>query len=215
MKHETSVALHDYWQSRHGRAGAPAGQIRAAELAPLLASLFLLEFDLSAGPRFRFCGAAISARYGRDLANEDFLTLWNSSDRPLVERHLRIVSMRSAGLVAGVMGETVGGGFTAFEMVILPLAGESGTAGAIGSMARIGGHDELNRIHARLVAQSLHSSRFLPAAGHSVERTPALAMRAAPEFRPPEARRRYRHLTLLPGGKRSSPCLNRAPLTDN
>lgn len=200
MKHETSVALHDYWRSRQGRAGAAAGQIRAVELAPLLTSLFLLDFDPSAGPRFRYCGAAISARYGRDLTNEQFLALWSRSDRYSVERDLRVVVMRSAGLVAGVMGETAGGGFTAFEMVILPLAGDAGTAGAIGSMARVGGHEELNPIRARLVAQTLRSVRFLPPAERGGPAA-ALATPATPDLGPSEILRRYRHLTVVPGGK--------------
>ena len=63
-------------------------------------------------------------------------------------------------------------------MLLLPLAGETAPAGAIGSMVRIGGHEESNRIRARIVAQSLRSIRFLPAVG-----TGALA-RAHPKAAP-------------------------------
>ena len=68
-------------------------------------------------------------------------------------------------MVAGVLGETLGGGVISYEMLLLPLSGEDGAAGAIGSMVRIGGHDETNRIRARIVAQSLRSIRFLPVTG--------------------------------------------------
>jgi hypothetical protein len=200
MKHATSTALYAYWQGCHDRMGVPAGHIRAAELATILPSLFLIELNLLAGARFRFCGASIATRYGRDLTHESFLALWNAEDRELLERDLRVMSARSSGLVAGVVVETVGGGFTSFEMLILPLAGETTAAGAIGSMVRIGGHEELNRIRARILSQSLRSARFLPPVGHGYLRddTPFSPALAAP---PSEARRRYRHLTVVHGGK--------------
>src|SRR4051812_21588974 len=85
MKHATSMALHAYWQGCRGRTGVSAGQIRAVELAPILPSLFLIELNLPAGARFRFCGATIATRYGRDLTQESFLALWNAEDRELLE----------------------------------------------------------------------------------------------------------------------------------
>jgi hypothetical protein len=96
------------------------------------------------------------------------------------------------------MAETVGAGITTFEMLLLPLAGESGAAGLIGSMVRIGGHEETNRIRARLVAQSLCSTRFLPPPQSTPRRSqdePA-KVAAVSAIQP-----RYRHLTLVPGGK--------------
>jgi hypothetical protein len=76
----------------------------------------------------------------------------------MLERDLKAMAKRATGLVAGVLAETVGAGFSMFEMLLLPLAGDGGTAGAIGSMVRIGGHEEANRIRARIVAQSLRST---------------------------------------------------------
>jgi hypothetical protein len=65
-------------------------------------------------------------------------------------------------------------------------------------MVRIGGHEETNRIRARLVSQSLRSVRFLPPADRTVtaigafDEEPAIA---------PMVLRQYRHLTVLQGGK--------------
>ena len=199
MKHETSQALYAYWQSCRRGPGVRAAGIRAVELAPLLPSLFLVDLT-SPGYRFRFCGAALATRYGRELSDEGFLPLWNTEDQVTLERNLRFIATRSTGFVAGILAETVGGGVTSFEMLLLPLAGENGAAGAIGSMARIGGHDELNRIRARIVAQSLRSIRFLPGA----ETGPARVTIPAAYLIPPAAtgaRRRYRHLTVVSGGK--------------
>src|SRR5690606_26885106 len=170
MKHETSIALYTYWQGCRGRSGVPATEVRAAELAPILPSLFLVDLDMRAGLRFRFCGVAVAGRYARDLTDETFLPLWNAADSEALTRDIRASAMRNSGLVAGVMAETVGGAFTAFEVLLLPLAGEMGTAGAIGSMVRVGGHEELNRIRARIVSQSLRSVRFLPSQGPAFQR---------------------------------------------
>jgi hypothetical protein len=200
MKHETSIALYAYWQSCHGRMGAPAGEVKAVELAPILPSLFLVDLDIAAGLRVRFCGAAMAMRYGRDLADESFLALWEPADRDALKRDLRASVARSSGLVAGIMAETVGGGFTAFEMLLLPLAGDIGAAGAIGSMVRVGGHEEMNRIRARVVTQSLRSVRFLPSQGPL--RHPGMPGRKAfPTAIPAQPQRRYGHLTVLSGGR--------------
>ena len=200
MKHQTSAALYEYWLSCHGDRAVRAGGIDAVELASLLPDLFLIDLDPTENVRFRFCGAAIALRYGRDLAEESFLSLWGPLDRRLLERDLRVMASGSMGIVAGVMGETMGSGFVAYEMLLLPLVGGQGGAGALGSMARIGGHDERNRIRGRLVAQSLRSVRFLPTVRRGADREPVEALRALPQH-PPRTHRRYRHLTVVTGGK--------------
>jgi hypothetical protein len=211
MKHATSIALHSYWQGCRGRGGVPVGGIVATELAPLLPWLFLTDLDFDAGLRFRFCGAAVATRYGRDLGEESFLALWRGSDRTNLERGVRALAPRSAGLLAGVIAETVGAGFTSFEMLLLPLAGDAGAAGLIGSMARIGGHEETNRIRARLVSQSLRSMRFLP----PPEATPRHSWREPAEVAAAsESSRPSPHLTLLPGGKPVRPGTQSPSVTD-
>jgi hypothetical protein len=195
MKHETSLALYAYWQSCHRADAVSAGSLRAAELAPILPSLFLIEIGRKNPPLFRFCGAALAGRHGRDLTDESFLSLWNSDDRAAIERDLRLLANYGTGLVAGVLGETLSGGFTAFEMLLLPLAGDDGAAGAIGSMVRVGGHEEMNRIRARIVAQWLRSTRFLPPVRQG-QRQPLA------DYRSMDAkRRRYGHLTVVTGGR--------------
>ena len=202
MKHEITTALYDYWLSRHRDAAVRASGIRPNELAPLLPYLFLIELDPSESPRFRFryCGVAIARRYGRDLSDEDFLALWSPDDRSTLQRDLRALAFRSTGMVMGTLAETMGSGVISYEMLLLPLAGDNSTAGAIGSMVRIGGHEESNRIRARIVSQSLRSTRFLPVAGSEIAgahlRGAQLAVVANLQ-----ARRRYGHLTVVSGGK--------------
>jgi hypothetical protein len=200
MKHETSLALYAYWQSCRRGFGVRAGGLRATELAPILTSLFLFDTPQSGDFRLRFCGAALATRYGRDLSDENFLSLWNAEDRDMLERNLRFSGPRSSGLVAGTMAETVGGGVISFEMLLLPLSGENRGAGIIGSMARVAGHEELNRIRARIVAHWVRSIRFLP---EDEPRDAPLTFPAAHMLpvAPTRSRRRYRHLTVVSGGR--------------
>ncbi len=204
MKHETSRALYHYWLGCHRGAGVRAGAVRASDLASLLPSLFLIDLEKADAPtfRFRFCGASIATRYGSDLTDESFLALWNPADAASMKRDLRAVAFRTTGMVCGLITETVGGGAVAMEMLLLPLAGENGTAGAIGSMERTGGHDETNRIRARVVSQSLRSIRFLPDVRTGFARTDRDGTAALPSaaFQNP---RRYGHLTVVSGGKQS------------
>lgn len=212
MKHATSIALHEYWRSCYVPSGVSAGQIRAVELAPLLPSLFLLDWRRATGPQFRFCGANLARRYGRDLSGERFLDLWGVEDRPVMERHLRVVSMRSAGFVAGMVAETIGAGFTSFELVLLPLSGQSGTAGAIGSMERTGGHAEMNRIRARLVSQTLRSVRFLPAPGP--RSSPFSLLGFLPPAPTPRSLHRHPYLSLVIDDKHRDRMPGEPPLTE-
>ena len=187
-----------------------AGVIQAAELAAILPSLFLLEWS-PGGADFSFCGEAIGTRCGRDLCHEPFLALWGEQDRKLLAEDLRIMSADGRGLVAGTIAETFGGGFTAFEVLLLPLSGETGMAGVIGSMVRIGGHDEKNRVRARIVGQSLRSSRFLEAP----RPFPVLRSKTAALIGRSDRPRQYGHLTVLPGGRMSERVQPPRTLTDN
>ena len=197
MKHETSVALYALWQSCQGRAALSADQIGMPELHPVLPSLLLLELD--AGFRVRFCGAAVARRYGRDLRGEDFLALWKEGDAQALCRLGNSMMRHANGLVCGVMAETAGGGFTSFELLLLPLVGERRPVAAIGSMARVGGHDELNRFRARILAQSLRSMRLLPGPARHGALPPTLPPA------PPDPLRRHRHLTVVNGGASCAP----------
>jgi hypothetical protein len=83
-------------------------------------------------------------------------------------------------------------------MLLLPLAGSFRPAGALVSMVRIGGHEESNRLRARIVAQSIRSIRFLPAITFKtspLEGAPSISASDLKE------RRRYGHLTVVTGGK--------------
>jgi hypothetical protein len=70
-------------------------------------------------------------------------------------------------------------------------------------MARIGGHDERNRVRGRVVAQSLRSVRFLTPAEPPGGQWPSVHVGAL-QRKAAQAPRRYKHLTVVSGGKQAS-----------
>lgn len=197
MKHPTSMALCAHWDGCRDGADFPDhGSLRLQALGPAVTDAFTLEPPLRRGV-YGFCGSALAFRYGRDLSGESFLAQWSGEDRTVLERHLRSMACGGAGMVLGVTAETAAGGFTAFEVLLLPVA-QAGGVGAVGSMARVGGHDVTNRIRARIVAQFLRSVRILPPSPVRKRKNKPAAQVAIPARLP---RRTFGHLTLIAGGK--------------
>ncbi len=194
MKHPTSVALRDHWEACCKASGLPQhSALQLQILGPAVTDTFTIEAPVRRGV-YGFCGAALALRYGRDLAGESFLARWSVEDRTVLDRHLYAMASGGAGIVLGLTAETAAGGFTSFEAVLLPVAHETGI-GAVGSMARVGGHDDANRIRARIVAQFLRSVRVL----EPVRPTRLPTARTTHSL--PPRRRNTGHLTLIAGGK--------------
>ena len=164
MKHETSTALYAYWLAasatpacRRRRSARPS----SLRFSPPYSSLIWISPPAFASA---ICGASIATRYGRDLTRRKL-------PGPLGRARPRAARARPAGDGVALhrpgrrrAGETVGGGFISFEMLILPLSGGR----------RRGRGDRLDGAHRRargdrigsapeFVAQSLRSVRFLPA----------------------------------------------------
>ncbi|HEX2256403.1 MAG TPA: PAS domain-containing protein [Afifellaceae bacterium] len=192
MKHPLSRRLHAYWDRRRGSGRVPERcDIVPAELGAQLVDCFLIELTAAAPARFRFCGSSLAVRYGRDLTDEDFLSLWQGADRRAWSDALGHMRRTATGIVAGVSAETMGSGFATFELVLLPLRSATECDSAIGCMVRVGGHEAANRIKTRIVAQSLDCYRCLDnRSGFLAARQPTAAS-APPPRRP--------HLVLIEG----------------
>ena len=206
MKHIVSRQLYAYWNRRWGSQSAPGrSAIEPYDLGPMLVDTFLLDLNGSNRAKFRFCGSNIAMRYGRDLGDEDFLALWNDDDRKSLGHHLTLMAKDAVAMIAGVVAETAGGGFIAFEMVLLPLSGAESCTNrcdcAIGCFVRTGGHSDANRVGARIVSQSLRSMRFLTPRLEPFTNVPdrTIPQPLAPDT--PQVRRKYGHLVVMDGGK--------------
>ncbi len=202
MKHIVSRQLYAYWNRRRGDRPAPdRSAIEPYDLGPMLVDTFLLNLKGGDKTNFRFCGSSIALRYGRDLANEDFLALWNEDDRSSLSRYLRLMGQEAVAMTAGVVAETAGGGFTTFEMVLLPLSSSRGFDRAIGSLVRIGGHSDTNPVGARIVSQSMRSMRFLTPRAEPFLHAPDRSIPPPPSPAISSVRRKYGHLVVMDGGK--------------
>lgn len=200
MKHPLNRRLYANWNRRRGTGPAFAGcEVALAELGAQLVHCFVVEFRGAGPARLRFCGSSLAMRYGRDLTDDDFLSLWRSPDRRTWAQALAQMRQTGAGIVADVTAETLGGGFATFELVLLPLSDGTVCDSAIGCMARTGGHEETNRIKAGIVAQSLDSHRCLS--------EPSAAKRASVEATRPARRPR---LTVIDGSLAERPALTRS-----
>ena len=198
MKHQASKALLAAWDLwRDGDTIANPATVNRADLAPLLPNLLLLDLR-EPEFRIRYGGTAIAVRYGHDIQGESFMSFWDAGDAAGLARLLAGMKTRRAGLVAGFLGETAGGGCTAFELLLLPLGSANACISAIGIMARTGGHDDRNRLRARLLSQSLVSVRHLdrPSDPKRELRSPIAILP-----RGNDARGRFGHLTLVHGGR--------------
>jgi len=205
MKHIVSCQLYAYWNRRRGGQAAPnRSAIEPYDLGAMLVDTFLLDLKSTNSANFRFCGSNIAMRYGRDLADEDFLALWSADDRKSLAHHLILMADDAVAMTAGVVAETAGGGFTTFEMVLLPLSGASGCDRAIGSFVRTGGHSDANPVGARIVSQSLRSMRFLTPRTEPFMKAPDRSIPPPPAPAMSDMRRKYGHLVVMDGGKSAS-----------
>jgi len=202
MKHIVSRQLYAYWNRRRGSQRAPdRTAIEPYDLGPMLVDTFLLDLQAAGKTKIRFCGSSIAMRYGRDLADEDFLALWSDDDRLSLTHHLKLMAEDAVAMASGVVAETAGGGFMTFEMVLLPLTGANGCDRAIGCLVRTGGHNEANPVGARIVSQSLRSMRFLTPRAQPFMTASDRSIPPPPSPSMSDARRKYGHLVVLDGGK--------------
>jgi hypothetical protein len=193
MKHATSRGLYDHWDGlRRGRPAPERGDLPPTVLGSRLVEAFLLDLAAGTEPCYRFCGSEIAMRYGRDLADEPFLRPFAARDRDALAERLADLRAHAIGFVAGIAAETAGSGFSTYEILLLPLRGAVAWDGAIGSMARTGGHEARNKAAARILAQSLRSLRVLGA--DEALLIPPPAPPADPVSRP-----RRPHLVLVRG----------------
>ena len=200
MKHTTSRELFEYWNRR--RAGNPVplrADIEPFDLGRKLVDTFLIQIDGTGSSKYRFCGSNIANRYGHDLTGEDFLLAWSVEDRQQVANGLRQMLQSGHGFIAGLAAETAGGGLINYEMTVLPLRGENEIDQAIGSLVRVGGHDETNRVRDRIIAQVLRTVRILEERDKAFLQSRDITQNLPPLPQSSRFRKQYGHLAVVAG----------------
>lgn len=114
-----------YWDSlRAGRAAPSRAQIDPAALRHRLPDLFMLDWN---GPQlnFRLAGTRICERFGRELRDTRFLSLWSKACRDQVNE-AALAALRLEEAVMMEIRLTGANEALSFEMLLLPLRSVSG-----------------------------------------------------------------------------------------
>jgi hypothetical protein len=128
MKHAATRMLFSYWDALRGERAAPErGEIEPGEIRHVLADTFILEIGDAQRCEFRLAGTRICALFGRELKGAEFAGIWNEEARDEARRNVEIVTLETAGVVAGLTGETPSGASLDLELILLPLRHRSRT----------------------------------------------------------------------------------------
>ena len=123
MKHASTRALFDYWNTQRGRRWAPArSDIDPAAIRHILGDTFMLASDFVDDIRFRLAGTRVCALFAREIKGEAFDSLWNETSREQVANLLTAVLSENVGAVAGVTGRIEDGAEVELELLLLPLS---------------------------------------------------------------------------------------------
>lgn len=138
MRHEGTFELFSYWNRLRSARSAPARtEIEPGDIRKRLADTFILEGSGAADAVFRLAGTQVCANHGRELKGVNFMSLWSQEDHGMIARLLRAVFNDNKVVLAGYDGINDRGRSTAFELLLLPLAGGNGERRLLGSMFAI------------------------------------------------------------------------------
>lgn len=122
MRHASSRALYDYWNTRRGMRPAPErGDIDPAAIRHILADTFVLHVDPIEQSRFRLAGTRVCSLFGREIRDEPFLQIWTMENRTAVQEALTTVSDDISGIVGSAIGLSQAGDRIDLELLLLPL----------------------------------------------------------------------------------------------
>jgi len=121
MKHPVSREFFTYWDRKRGDACAPdRSDIEPSGLRELLADIFVLSYDATAGYPFRVAGTRVCALFGRDVKDQSFPALFGRRHRRDVEEIIAAVAEEMLPAVAGITATSPQGATTHLELLLLP-----------------------------------------------------------------------------------------------
>jgi hypothetical protein len=121
MKHPSSREFFAYWNEKRGRARAPERtDIEPSALRDLLADIFVLSCDATAGYPFRVAGTRVCALFGRDLKDTSFGALFAAGARREIEEIVAAVAEETLPAIAGLTATAQDGSIAHLELLLLP-----------------------------------------------------------------------------------------------
>lgn len=123
MKHQSTHAVHAYWNQMRGHRAAPErADIDPAAIRHALGDTFMLAADFVDELRFRLAGTRVCALFCREIKGEAFAAPWSEDSLESIETLLASVTDEKLGVVAGVTARTEDGDDADLEMLLLPIA---------------------------------------------------------------------------------------------
>jgi hypothetical protein len=204
--HTVTEDLFNYWNRRRGNRVAPdRADIEPGDIRAILPDTFILEVEESARHSWRLAGSRVAALHCRELKGRDFLSDWSGEARATIASVLEAVVKEAAVGVVQFTGKTERDQQAEIEMVLLPLKvfGRP-TCRVLGAIALA---DRPYWVGiAPPASRTIDGMRLLWPSGEpgSVEAPPPITTgNVTPLPFPSLAQtRRYRHLTVVDGGRR-------------
>jgi hypothetical protein len=220
MQKTSTRTLYDYWNALRGSRSAPERRdIDPTRIRSALAHTFILELNDGSEFDFRLAGSHICAAYARELKGRSFSRLWHLRDRDAMDTLIRAVTEDHAVALINFQGITAVHTRVQVETILLPVRHNGTTATRVlGAMTAI---EEPYWFGVQpIMEQRITGLRLIWPDDVSLEdmardiaaSVPADAAVAGSEDRahvPMSARiygraaRRYAHLAVIDGGRRS------------
>jgi hypothetical protein len=220
MQKTSTRTLYDYWNALRGSRSAPERRdIDPTRIRSALAHTFILELNDRSEFDFRLAGSHICAAYARELKGRSFSRLWHLRDRDAMDTLIRAVTEDHAVALINFQGITAVHTRVQVETILLPVRHNGTTATRVlGAMTAI---EEPYWFGVQpIMEQRITGLRLIWPDDVSLEdmardiaaSVPADAAVAGSEGRayvPMSARiygraaRRYAHLAVIDGGRRS------------
>ncbi len=119
--HPNTKAILKAWRRLSSSSTGAFGDPKVSDFPNLLSSLFVLkQVDTNIWP-FTNAGNELSRKLGRDLIEQDFLSLWRGRDMALVAAQLDAVRFSGTPGLIRSKGETISGECIDIEITLAPL----------------------------------------------------------------------------------------------
>ncbi len=207
MRQAGTAGLFQYWNKlRDGRPAPRRTEIEPADIKSMLADTFILERDLRGDAVFRLAGTRLCATFGRELKGFAFTSLWSHSDQPKASKLALATLLEKSVSVTTMLGTTQGGRSLNLELLLLPLEGGAENPRAMGCLCPAEkpywlGADPVVQCQVEGIRTIDPDRESRPGEGLLQVDAPPLAPGRSSLSDTPT--RRFRHLVVIDGGRRS------------
>jgi hypothetical protein len=207
MRQAGTAGLFQYWNRlRDGRPAPRRTEIEPADIKSMLADTFILERDLRGDAVFRLAGTRLCATFGRELKGFAFTSLWSHSDQPKAASLALATLIEKSVSVTTLLGTTQGGRSLDLELLLLPLEGGAENPRAMGCLCPAEkpywlGADPVVQcqvVGIRAIDPDREAQR-----GDGLPQVDAPPLEPGPSSLSDTPARRFRHLVVIDGGRRS------------